>query len=72
MRALLSRYREPVRAWTDPIGRALFCLRLRPNHLTLAGLGVSLLATAAYEQRAAVGLCRGTLCFLARSPARCG
>jgi N-acetylmuramoyl-L-alanine amidase len=31
-----------------------------------------LLATAAYEQRAAVGLCRGTLRFLSRSPARCG
>jgi N-acetylmuramoyl-L-alanine amidase len=31
-----------------------------------------LLATAAYQQRAAVGLCRGTLRFLKRSPARCG
>jgi N-acetylmuramoyl-L-alanine amidase len=30
-----------------------------------------LLATAANELRAAVGLCRGTLRFLARSPARC-
>lgn len=45
---MLSRYREPIRAWTDPIGRALFRLRLRPNHLTLAGLGVSLLAAAAF------------------------
>jgi N-acetylmuramoyl-L-alanine amidase len=31
-----------------------------------------LLATAAYQRRAAVGLCRGTLRFLGRSAARCG
>jgi N-acetylmuramoyl-L-alanine amidase len=31
-----------------------------------------LLATAAYEQRAAVGLCRGTLRFLGRNPTACG
>jgi len=31
-----------------------------------------LLATPRYEQRAAVGLCRGTLRFLGRSPAACG
>ena len=30
-----------------------------------------LLATAAYQGRAALGLCRGTLRFLGRSPARC-
>jgi N-acetylmuramoyl-L-alanine amidase len=30
-----------------------------------------LLATAAYQRRAAVGLCRGALRFLGRSPARC-
>ena len=30
-----------------------------------------LLATAAYQQRAAVGLCRGTLRFLGRSAAAC-
>src|SRR5581483_7649802 len=47
-RPMLSRYRESVRAWTDPVGRVLFRLRLRPNHLTLAGLGVSLLAAAAF------------------------
>lgn len=45
---MLSRYRDEVRAWTDPIGHALFRLRLRPNHLTVAGLGVSLLAAAAF------------------------
>jgi N-acetylmuramoyl-L-alanine amidase len=31
-----------------------------------------LLATPAYQSRAAVGLCRGTLEFLGRSPAACG
>lgn len=31
-----------------------------------------LLATAAYQRRAALGLCRGTLRFLGRSPAACG
>jgi N-acetylmuramoyl-L-alanine amidase len=31
-----------------------------------------LLATASYQRRAAVGLCRGTLRFLKRSPERCG
>jgi N-acetylmuramoyl-L-alanine amidase len=30
-----------------------------------------LLATGAYQQRAALGLCRGTLRFLGRSPAAC-
>lgn len=45
---MLGRYREPVRAWTDPVGRALFRLRLRPNHLTVIGLGVSFLAATAF------------------------
>jgi N-acetylmuramoyl-L-alanine amidase len=31
-----------------------------------------LLATSAYQRRAAVGLCRGTLRFLGRSPSACG
>ena len=31
-----------------------------------------LLAKASYQRRAAVGLCRGTLRFLSRSPAACG
>jgi soluble lytic murein transglycosylase len=43
---MLSRYRESLRNWTDPVGHALFRLHLRPNHLTLCGLGVSLLAAA--------------------------
>jgi soluble lytic murein transglycosylase len=45
---MLGRYRETVRTWSDPAGRALLAVRLRPNHLTLMGLGVSLLAAAAF------------------------
>jgi peptidoglycan lytic transglycosylase len=46
---MLGRYREPVRSWIDPIGLALYRrLHLRPNHLTIIGLGVSLLAATAF------------------------
>src|SRR5882762_4361568 len=46
---MLGRYREPVRGWIDPIGRVLYHrFRLRPNHLTVLGLGVSLLAATAF------------------------
>src|SRR5262249_5992103 len=44
----LSRYRERAQAWTEPIGRGLVLLHLRPNHLTLIGFGVSLVAAAAF------------------------
>jgi soluble lytic murein transglycosylase len=45
---MLSRYREQLRTWTDPVGHVLFWLHLRPNHLTLMGLGVSFVASAAF------------------------
>ena len=46
---MLGRYREPLRSWTDPIGLALYRrLHLRPNHLTIIGLGVSFLAATAF------------------------
>jgi soluble lytic murein transglycosylase len=45
---MLGRYRETVRLWSDPVGRALFRLRLRPNHLTVIGLVVSFFAAAAF------------------------
>ena len=45
---MLSRYREDLKNFTDPVGHLLFRLRLRPNHLTLCGLGVSLLAAASF------------------------
>src|SRR5207244_12773945 len=45
---MLSRYRESLRLWTDPVGRALLRLHLRPNQLTVCGLGLSLLTAAAF------------------------
>ena len=45
---MLSRYRQTTRMWSDPVGRALFRLHLRPNHLTVMGLAVSLCAAAAF------------------------
>lgn len=45
---MLGRYRERVRAWSDPVGRVLFRLRLRPNHLTLAGLVASCVAGSCF------------------------
>ncbi len=45
---MLSRYRGELRAWTDPVGRLFFRLRLRPNHLTLCGLGISVLTAMTF------------------------
>ena len=45
---MISRYREAARVWSDPIGRGLVRLHLRPNHLTLIGLGISMVAAAAF------------------------
>jgi len=45
---VLTRYRDSLRSWTDPVGHLLFRLKLRPNHLTLCGLVVSLLAAASF------------------------
>jgi soluble lytic murein transglycosylase len=45
---MLSRHREWVRLWSDPVGRALFRLRLRPNHLTVIGLVVSFFAAGGF------------------------
>jgi soluble lytic murein transglycosylase len=45
---MLGRYRDTVRAWSDPVGRLLFRLQLRPNHLTMCGLLVSACAGAAF------------------------
>ncbi len=45
---MISRYREAARVWSDPIGRGLVRLHLRPNHLTLIGLGISLMAAVAF------------------------
>jgi soluble lytic murein transglycosylase len=45
---MLGRHRETVRQWSDPVGRALFRLRLRPNHLTVIGLVLSFFAAAGF------------------------
>lgn len=45
---MLSRYKDWVTGWTDPVARLLLRCRLRPNHLTVLGLGVSLLAALAF------------------------
>ena len=46
---MLGRYRESVRTWIEPVGLVLYRrFRLRPNHLTVTGLGVSLLAATAF------------------------
>lgn len=45
---MLSRYRDSLRLWTDPVGRLLLRLHLRPNQLTVCGLGVSLATAAAF------------------------
>ena len=45
---MLSRYRDRVRSWSDPLGRFLFRLHLRPNHLTVAGLVASCVAAACF------------------------
>ncbi len=44
---MLSQYKERIAGWTDPFARFLLRLHLRPNHLTILGLGVSLLAALA-------------------------
>ena len=45
---MLGRHRDTIRQWSDPVGRALFRLRLRPNHLTVIGLVVSFFAAAGF------------------------
>jgi len=41
---VLGHYKAPLHRFFDPVARLLFRARLRPNHLTVAGLGVSIAA----------------------------
>lgn len=41
---MLGHYKVPLHRLSDPVARLLFRARLRPNHLTVAGLGVSIAA----------------------------
>ncbi|MEK7364529.1 MAG: CDP-alcohol phosphatidyltransferase family protein, partial [candidate division NC10 bacterium] len=47
---MLSHYKERFTYWADPVARALLALRLRPNHLTVLGLGVSVLAALSFAR----------------------
>lgn len=47
---MLSHYKTPFQRLGDPVARALFRAHVRPNHLTVVGLGVSILAAFALAQ----------------------
>ncbi len=47
---MLSHYKDRFARCTDPLARALLRLRLRPNHLTVLGLGVSCLAALSFAR----------------------
>jgi len=44
---MLSHYKTPFQRLGDPVARALLRARVRPNHLTVVGLGVSIVAALA-------------------------
>lgn len=47
---MLSHYKDRIAGWADPFARFLLRLHLRPNHLTILGLGASLLAALAFAR----------------------
>lgn len=47
---MLSHYKARLQGATDPVARLLFRARVRPNHLTVVGFGVSALAASALAQ----------------------
>ena len=47
---MLSHYKASLTRLGDPVARALLRAHVRPNHLTLVGLGVSILAACAFAQ----------------------
>src|SRR5262245_18179252 len=47
---MLSHYKTPLARLGDPVARVLLRARLRPNHLTVVGLGVSIGAAWAMAQ----------------------
>jgi CDP-diacylglycerol--glycerol-3-phosphate 3-phosphatidyltransferase len=44
---MLSHYKEPFQRLGDPVAQVLLRAHVRPNHLTVVGLGVSILAACA-------------------------
>src|SRR5262249_39808860 len=81
---MLSHYKESLHGVADPVARLLLRAHLRPNQLTVAGLGVSIVAAHAFSQgrfRLAAGLLTvaglldffdGSLARLARSESSFG
>jgi CDP-diacylglycerol--glycerol-3-phosphate 3-phosphatidyltransferase len=47
---MLSHYKASLTRLGDPLARALLRAHVRPNHLTMVGLGVSILAAGALAQ----------------------
>ncbi len=47
---MLSHYKAPFRRFGEPVARVLLRAHVRPNHLTLVGLGISILAAFAIGQ----------------------
>lgn len=47
---MLSHYKASVTRLGDPVARALLRAHVRPNHLTLVGLGISIVAAGALAQ----------------------
>lgn len=47
---MLSQYKDWLTRWTDPLARPLLACHLRPNHLTVLGLGVSFLAALSFAR----------------------
>jgi CDP-diacylglycerol--glycerol-3-phosphate 3-phosphatidyltransferase len=47
---MLSHYKTSFQRFGDPVARVLLRAHVRPNHLTVAGLGVSILAALALAQ----------------------
>jgi CDP-diacylglycerol--glycerol-3-phosphate 3-phosphatidyltransferase len=47
---MLSHYKASLTRFGDPVARALLRAHVRPNHLTMLGLGVSIVAAGALAQ----------------------
>ena len=46
---MLGHYKAPLHRFFDPVARLLFRARIRPNHLTVRGLGVSIAAAYVFS-----------------------
>src|SRR5574342_838916 len=46
---MLGHYKAPLHRFFDPVARLLLRARIRPNHLTVLGLGVSIAAAYVFS-----------------------